>query len=69
MTRPMIRIHDTSTNEVTDREMTVEEYKIYQERVALTQAEDAAKAAQEAKKQEILDKLGLTADEAKLLLS
>ena len=69
MTRPMIRIHDTEIDEVTDREMTVEEYKIYQERVAVTEAEDAAKAALEAKKQEVLVKLGLTAEEVAALLA
>lgn len=69
MTRPMIRIHDTEIDEVTDREMTVEEYKIYQERVAVTEAEDAAKAALEAKKQEVLAKLGLTAEEVAALLA
>ena len=69
MTRPMIRIHDTEIDEVTDREMTVEEYKIYQERVAVTEAEDAAKAALEAKKQEVLAKLGLTSEEVAALLA
>ncbi len=30
MTKPMIRIHDLETNEIIDREMTDDEYKIYQ---------------------------------------
>jgi hypothetical protein len=65
----MIRIHDTEIDEVIDREMTPEEYEIYQERVAKTESEDAAKAALEAKKQEVLTRLGITADEAAALLS
>ena len=69
MTRPLIRIHNTEIDEVIDREMTVEEFKIYQERVATFQAEEAAKAEQAAKKQEVLAKLGLTADEINSLLA
>ena len=68
MSRPMIRIHNTETNEIIDREMTAAEFKIYQaDRAAqlVKQAEAEAKAAQ---RQVILDRLGLTADEAQLLL-
>lgn len=42
-----------------------DEAKARQEIVAVREAEEAAKAAQ---RQDILDRLGLTADEAKLLL-
>jgi hypothetical protein len=65
----MIRIHDLKTNEIIDREMTVAEFKIYeaeQAEQALKQAEAAAKADQ---RQAILDRLGLTSEEAALLLS
>jgi hypothetical protein len=31
MSRPMIRIHDISTNEIIDREMNDEEFEVYQE--------------------------------------
>jgi hypothetical protein len=68
MTKPMVRIHDTETDEVIDREMTAAEYKIYQADQAeagIRKAEAEAKATQ---RQAILDRLGLTADEAKLLL-
>lgn len=64
----MIRIHNTETDQVIDREMTAAEFKIYeagQEREAARKAEAEAKANQ---RQAILDKLGLTADEARLLL-
>ena len=68
MTKPIIRIHNLATNEVIDREMTAAEFKEYQAKQAaqtITEAEAAAKATA---RQIILDKLGITADEAKLLL-
>jgi hypothetical protein len=68
ITRPIIRIHDLETNEVIDREMNDAEFEAYQ----ADQADQAAKLAEaEAKataRQAILDRLGLTADEAALLL-
>ena len=65
----MVRIHDLSTNEVIDREMTEAEFAIYE----VQQAKDNAKAEVEAQavadKAALLAKLGITVDEAKLLLS
>jgi hypothetical protein len=69
MNKPIIRIHNTETNEVIDREMTVDEfsqYKAIQEAEVQRQAEAEAKAQAKA---ELLERLGITADEAKLLLS
>ena len=69
MTKPTIRIHNTETDEIIDREMTVAEYKVYeadQEKQAETQIEDKAKATAKAA---LLSKLGITAEEAALLLS
>jgi hypothetical protein len=67
--KPTIRIHNTATNEVIDREMTDAEYAEHQAQ----QANDALMAEQRSKaaadKEAILAKLGITADEAKLLLS
>ena len=68
MARPIVRIHDISTDEIIDREMTNAEFKEYtekQEAIAATQAEAEAKAAA---KQAIADRLGLTADELAVLL-
>jgi hypothetical protein len=69
MTNPIIRIHNIETNEVIDREMTDEEFTKYK----ADQAEDKTKAEAEtakiAEKVTLLEKLGITADEAKLLLS
>jgi hypothetical protein len=69
MLRPMIRIHDLTTNEVIDREMTDAEFAICE---ADETAQAAAQAEAEAKataKAALLDKLGITEDEAKLLLA
>ena len=69
MSKPMIRIHNTETDEVIDREMNAAELKQYE----ANQAENAtAKAEAEAKataKATLLKKLGITAEEARLLLS
>jgi len=68
MAKPMIRIHNTETDEVIDREMTAAEYKVYQANQAEAEAKKAEAEAKEIAKAAILDRLGLTADEAKLLL-
>jgi hypothetical protein len=56
MTKPMIRIHDISTDTITDREMTDEEFSQYETReteiAARIAAEAEALAAEEAAKQQ-----------------
>jgi len=69
MTRPTIKIHDCSTDEVIVREMNDEEFAQYEIDVANAATKAATKAAAEADKAALLAKLGITADEAKLLLS
>ena len=69
MTKPMIRIHNSETNEIIDREMTVAEFKEF-ETQQKNNAEMKAKAEAKAlAKSDLLAKLGITEDEAKLLLS
>jgi phosphopantetheinyl transferase (holo-ACP synthase) len=68
MTRPMIRIHNTETNEIIDREMTDAEFAKVQQRQAAAEAQQAEAAAKEAARQALLEKLGITAEEAQLLL-
>ena len=68
MSRPIIRIHNVETDEVIDREMTVAEFKIVEAEKATQVIAKAEAEAKEAQRQAILDRLGLTADEAKLLL-
>jgi len=68
MTNPIMRIHDLTTNEVIDREMTKTEKDAYELSLLprpLT-PEEQTKADEKAA---LLAKLGITADEAKLLLS
>jgi hypothetical protein len=67
-TRPMVRIHNAETNEIVDREMNDNEFAQYEIDKANFEAAKAEAEAKEAARQEILDRLGLTADEAKLLL-
>jgi hypothetical protein len=68
MSRPIIRIHNVETDEIIDREMTAAEFKIYeaqQKEKAAAEAEAESKAAE---KQAILNRIGLTADELKMIL-
>jgi hypothetical protein len=67
-TRPMVRIHDLTTDEVIDREMTDAEFAQYQAEQAARAEAKAEAEAKEASRQAILDRLGLTADEAALIL-
>lgn len=73
MTRPMVRIHDVSTDTVVDREMNDAEFAQYEIDKAAAEAraaeEAAAKAEADAAKAAVLSRLGITADEARLLLS
>ena len=65
----MIRIHNVETDEIIDREMTADELKQHNEMAAVA-ANDKKLAAEHAKNKEaLLAKLGITADEATLLLS
>ena len=65
----MIRIHNAETNEVIDREMTNAEFAQYEIDQAKYAAEAAEAETQATAKAALLDRLGITADEAKLLLS
>ena len=74
MTNPMIRIHDISTDTITDREMTEEEFAQYEAdqaaEAARVVAEAEAKAAEEAAKtaaQAKLTALGLTVEDLQAL--
>jgi hypothetical protein len=69
MTNPIIRIHNSETDEVIDREMTDAEHAVYQAQQAKDNIKAEAAAQAEADKAALLAKLGITADEAKLLLS
>jgi hypothetical protein len=67
--RPMVRIHNSETNEVIDREMNDAEFAEY-EADLLSIAERQAAAAQKAvDRAALLAQLGITEEQAKLLLS
>ena len=65
----MVRIHNTNTDEVIDREMTDIEFAQYKKDQVAFDAERAKVAAKDKTKQELFDRLGITAEEAALLLS
>jgi len=68
MTKPIIKIHNTQTDEVIEREMTNTEFAAYQLNQEKSEAKQAEAEAKETQRQAILDRLGLTSDEAKILL-
>lgn len=70
MTKPMIRIHDVTTNEIIDREMTDAEFETYQAQQAMDAAEAQALADAESAKKAATAKLaalGLTTDDLKAI--
>jgi hypothetical protein len=67
-TKPIIRIHNVETDEIIDREMNDAEFAQYEADKAAASAAQAEAEAKKVERQAILDRLGLTADEAKLLL-
>jgi hypothetical protein len=73
MDKPIIVIHDLETNEIIEREMNDAEFKNYQKDLKQFEKDRAEIKAQEeanaAEKQAILNRLGITAEEAALLLS
>ena len=68
MTKPIIRIHDLSTDEVIDREMNDQEFAQYEADQAAQAAKQAEAEAKAAQKTALLERLGITAEEAQLLL-
>jgi len=69
MTKPTVIIHNAETNEIETREMNAVEFKQWEADRALFAAQIVAEANKEAARQALLAKLGITSDEAALLLS
>ena len=67
-TRPMVREHNVETDEVIDREMTDAEFEAYEEAKAAAEAAKVEAESKETAKAALLERLGITADEAALLL-
>jgi hypothetical protein len=68
MSKPTIKIHDVETGEVIEREMNADEIAQMAADAAETQAQMQAEAAKVAEKAALLAKLGITEEEATLLL-
>ena len=69
MTNPMIRIHNVETDEIIDRELNAEELAQHEKDLAELDRKEKEVAAAAAAKVALLTKLGITAEEAALLLS
>ena len=67
-TRPMVRIHNSQTDEIIDREMNDAEFEAHQKQQEANKLAEAAKAKAEADKAALLARLGLTEDELKTIL-
>ena len=69
MANPMIRIHNVETGEVIDREMNAKEFTDYKAQKTIDEAKQAEAQTKAAAKAALLQRLGITAEEATLLLS
>ena len=69
MKRPMLAIHDADTGEIIERELNDAELAQHEADLSVAAARKAELIAKETAKLELLDRLGITADEAKLLFS
>jgi len=69
MTKPMIRIHNVETDEIIDREMNDAEFTKYQAEQELEAQRQAEAEAKATAKVALLAQLGITEEQAKLLLS
>jgi hypothetical protein len=69
MTNPMIRIHNVETGKIVDREMNDVEFAQYEAEQVNREVEKAEQVAKNEAKAALLERLGITADEAALLLS
>jgi hypothetical protein len=64
----MVRIHDAETDEVIDREMNDAEFAQYEANQAVEAERQAAEAQKSADRAALLAQLGITEEQAKLLL-
>lgn len=69
MTNPIIKDVNVETGEEVERQMTTAEFSQHKLDVANAAQQEADRVAKEAAKADLLAKLGITEDEAKLLLS
>jgi hypothetical protein len=67
--RPIISIHNLETNEVIEREMNDTEFAQYETDQAAETTRQAQAAAKATQKAALLERLGISEDEARLLLA
>ena len=68
MTTPQKTVHDIATGETITREMTADELDAYENMQAEVEATKQTQIAKAVARQTVLDRLGLTEQEAQLLL-
>ncbi len=68
MTKKMIRIHNLETNEIIDREMNAEELAQYEADLAIEQTIQTDAQLKAEQRAALFQRLGITEEEAKLLL-
>jgi hypothetical protein len=68
MSRPKLTIHNADTGEIIERELNDAELAQHEKDLAVAAARKAEIAAKETAKAALLERLGITADEAALLL-
>ena len=68
MSKPIIRIHNIETDEIIDREMTTAEFKQFEIEQKNNELLKAKAEEKKNAKAALLERLGITEDEAKLLL-
>ena len=69
MEKPMIKIHNAETGEIVNREMTTAEFNKYKTEQEVIAAQKAEEETRKIARAELLNRLGITPDEATLLLS
>ena len=69
MTKPMIKIFNMETGEEIEREMNADELAKHEADIKAREAIQAERNAKAASKEELLQRLGITAEEAALLLA
>jgi len=65
----MVRIHNSQTDKIIDREMNADEFAQYEASRAEQATAQAEQGAKDAAKQAVIAKLGLSADEVAALIS
>jgi hypothetical protein len=68
MTKPIITIHNLETGQVIEREMNAKEFAQYELDVQLSENMKSEQLAKATAKAALLERLGITAEEAALLL-